>query len=798
MLKKPLSRVLVFLCAVLTIGAPLGYCAPNATASNDISKATIYLEDKSPASVNLAARDLQKYLKQITGSELPISSQVADLKGYVIYLGDTAFARAQGIDSKQLPSDGYRILANKNWMVVAGKDYAGPPLVGFENPFRLNESYNQKLKISLFGDTGTLCGVYYFLEKYCGVRWYMPGELGTVISRRGKLAVPAIDVRRSPVFEQRHVFYGYPETSDDDALWYRRAGYGSPFPVQVNHSFGHWFLKYKDTHPEYFAIIDGKRDFTDMSTSTGGGNYNLTNPGLIQRAIDDVVKYFDENPGQQIFPLSPNDGILRISEDPESQAQIDLSHGETGKWSNYVWGFVNKVATGVYKKYPDKLIGCLAYQQYTLPPSNIERLSPNVAVVITKFRASYPDPKIRKQIEDSITAWSKKANNIYAWEYNCNIWLNPAWKGYPMFFPKFLQEDLKFQKGIVKGEFIEAESFEPEQNWLTPELAKIQYPGTLHPQLYMNARLLWDPDLNVKKTLAEYYKLFYGPAKKPMRGYWDLVESNWNKKSWNLNPLRVYDLQTLKKLQGYLKQAQAQSAPNTLYRQRVDLIAREFNPAADSAIRLSTLSKPQLQVSAVSGGAAAGEMPALKSGPQPIKLLNRKYLTASPSTEMRLGWDSENLYLEMLCVEPNMAKLKTRATERDSMVPPIWEDDAVELFLEPVSSAAARKPETLHLIVTAGGALYDSRIAKVGAREEREWNGNTKASVTKTENGWNARLAIPWTDLGVTNPQAGSQLSANFYRSRYAGGDLEQASWAPLELANFHSPDEFGLLTLGK
>lgn len=794
-----INTIIAIEWGVSLLGQPTAASARTAVALDDISKATLYLDASSPASVKRAAEDMQNYVQQVTGARLRISTDASHLQGYVIYLGDTSFARAQGIKTHQLPPDGFRILANKKWIVIAGRDHSGPPLVGFNNPYRINESYNSKLDISVFGDTGTLYGVYYFLEKYCGVRWYMPGELGTVISRRGKIAVPVINLQRSPAFEQRHAYYSLMDSSDDDALWYRRAGYGSTFPVQVSHSFGYFFLHYKDTHPEYFAIINGKRDFSDLSTSTGGGNYNLSNPAFVQQVIADVIKYFDDNPGQKIFPLCPNDGMRSISEDPVSQAQIDHSRGESGKFSNYIWGFIDKVARGVAKKYPDRLIGCIAYEHYTLPPTNIDRFSPNVAVMLTKFRASYPDAKIKRETEASIREWSKKARVLYTWEYNCNPLLNPAWSGYPMFFPKILQDDLKFQKGVSKGEFIEAESWTPEHNALSPKRSKINFPGTQHPQLYLNARLLWDPDLNVKKTLAEYYKLFYGPAEKPMRAYWELVESNWNKKSWHVNPLEVYDIATLSKLLDYMKQARALCTPNTLYRQRVELIYSEFSPAAEAAVRLSTLAKPHLQIPPAAGLATRGaEAPTFKGGTPPIHFLDRKYNISSPATDMRLAWDAQNLYIELLCAEPNMTKLKSLASGRDSMHPPIWEDDAVELFLTPAALSPADKPQTLHLIVTAGGALYDSKIPQLWERADREWNGNARVTVAKSEKGWSARLAIPWNDLAVSAPEAGQQLSANFYRSRYAGGTLEQSSWSPLQDGRYYWPQYFGQITLAK
>lgn len=798
--KKPLGIILT-VCAVLLTWTSLQACAQSTIQSaiieNGVAKAAIYVDKKAPPSVHLAATDLQGFLKQTTGVELPISNDAASLKGFVIYLGDTNFARKQGIKVQQLPPDGFRLLANQKWMVIAGKDYDGPPQVGFNNPYRLNESYNSKLKISAFGNAGTLFGTYYFLEHYCGVRWYMPGALGTVIQKTDKIVAPAINLRRAPVFEQRHAYYSFMEKSDDDALWYRRAGFGAPAPIQVNHSFM-FFLKYKDTHPEYFALIDGQRDFTNVSTANGGGNLNLSNPGLIQQAIDDAIQYFDEHPGQKLFPLAPNDGMKRISEDRESQAQIDKSRGEEGDFSNYVWGFINKVALGVAKKYPDKLIGCLAYEHYALPPSNIERLSPNVAVVMTKFRAMYPlkGENVKKDTQERIKAWSKKASTIYTWEYYCNTIFNPGWKGYPMFFSKLLQDDLRFERGLVKGEFIEAESWTPDQYGTAPEKIVINYPGLQHLLLYLNARLLWNPDLNVQQTLSEYYRLFYGPAEKPMRSFWELVESNWNEKGWHSSPLEVYDQKTLDQLLDYLKQAQTASTLGTPYRQRVDLIFNEFSPAAELAERLAKLTKLEMQIPLVAGAAQTDKAATPNAGSPLVQLLDRNYNVATPATNMQLAWDAQNLYVTMRCYEPNMAKLKTLATQRDSMVPPIWEDDAVEIFLEPVASNPTDPTKTLHLIVTAGGALYDSKSSKGSQIEDRAWNGHAKVTVTGEASRWIARIAIPWRDLNITDPQAGGQLDANFYRSRYTTGQLEQSSWSPLMDGRYNSPQYFGKLTL--
>ena len=67
--------------------------------------------------------------------------------------------------------------------------------------------------------------------------------------------------------------------------------------------------------------------------------------------------------------------------------------GERGRLSNYVWEFVNRVAMEIAKTHPGKLISNCAYGIYTEPPSNIEKLEPNVQVIIVGGRRPTSDAR---------------------------------------------------------------------------------------------------------------------------------------------------------------------------------------------------------------------------------------------------------------------------------------------------------------------------------------------------------------------------------------------------------------------
>ena len=55
---------------------------------------------------------------------------------------------------------------------------------------------------------GTEFGVYGFLQRYCGVRWYLPGPDGTHAPKRKTLAIPPMDVLDNPFFLSREYFAG--------------------------------------------------------------------------------------------------------------------------------------------------------------------------------------------------------------------------------------------------------------------------------------------------------------------------------------------------------------------------------------------------------------------------------------------------------------------------------------------------------------------------------------------------------------------------------------------------------------
>jgi len=543
-------------------------------------RARIVVASDAPGSVLYAASELRDYLRKLSGAALRIERVgPGETPGgrpgeACVFVGESSEAAARGLDAAGLAPDGFRIVVDGSSVALIGRDYRGPPMEGFRHPLTPAESYSAELGLSAFGEAGSLHAVHHFLETL-GVRWLMPGELGEVVPETATIAVKETAIERAPAFEYRYAYFcnfGKPE-HEDRARWYRRAGFGARRVVNINHSF-YLLKKCWETHPEYFGLIDGKRDHD--ATCQGHGSLCLSEEGLLRQIVTDVRAYFDANPQVSMFPVMPNDSYMRICECARCRGKDDASMGAEGKFSDYVWGFVNRVAEEVYKTHPDRFVACCSYGHYQSPPKALARLSPNVAVMKCKRRRDHWDKAYQARMNEFLAAWASKASAVYIWEYY--NWHDRAHKYYsrlydwgyslfgaPIFFTHSVQEDLRFLRGIgVKGEFIEVDA--------------PRCPGLVYPILYLTGKLLWDPDADVARIMDDYCRNAYGPAAAEMQRFFTRAEQVW------MRPESRKELYTRRDLvNAFLDDLwRAWRKCDGAHRRRIELLLGEVNSAAES------------------------------------------------------------------------------------------------------------------------------------------------------------------------------------------------------------------------
>ena len=767
--------------AILACAAAL-----NAAVLFSGGKATssIVIEKDASEPVMRAASELALWLEKSSGG---IKFEIADepKTGLTpIYLGKSKFATEHGFNPDALKPDGYFIKSTDDYLIIAGRDYKGGPFPGIIHPQRVQETWNNELKLSAFGEMGTLNGVARTLEEFAGIRWYMTGDLGTVVPTLKKLKIPKLEKTNAPDFEYRYPWFCNFPDSPRDVLWYRRVGFGALAPISINHSYV-IMQKYRDSHPEYFALIDGKRDFDRLSVVIGGGNFCLSNKELQDRWVEHICSFFERNPDQMLYPLCPNDGVLRICECPECQAQLSPELGETGKFSNYVWTFTDKIARRVAERCPGKMVGTFAYEKYRVVPTKPAEIALNVAVMICYTRQKLADPEKKAEVLEALNGWSKKTKNLYLWTYPIYDYWMP-WRGMPRFYPKLLQENFRLiHKLGVRGEFLESEFSSGAGDPVAQNgYGTIAYPGLSHLTAYLSVKLLWDADANVDAILKEYYKLFYGKGGDAMKRFWMLAEKVFLANYQADHPIKVYTPELIGKFYALLDEASSKVKNDSLEYKRIALIRSEMQPFTQALINMAE--KRTLVAKKVSSLTITNDLDgtvwkdALK-----YDLLAKDGTPAVYETKMFAAADDEGLGITVICMEKEMDKLTVRSkTDEDT----VWDDDSIEIFFEGVDGTNGHQ-----FILTANGVLWDGSWKERKGPVDTKWKSNTKSATWKLADRWIAQVIIPWADLGVTGEPNG-KLVANVYRNRVCGKTAVHATFNPTMSSHHRETELFGKL----
>lgn len=153
---------------------------------------------------------------------------------------------------------------------------------------------------------------------------------------------------------------------------------------------------------------------------------------------------------------------------------------------------------------------------------------------------------------------------------------------------------------------------------------------------------------------------------------------------------------------------------------------------------------------------------------------------AAQQTFAQIGYDEKNLYVRYRCPVSDTSKLSGETRGRDGSV---WQDDAVELFLDPDQTRA----HFYHLIVNCRGSQYDSHDG------DPSWNGDwtVVADVSPAKSGWSCTLTIPFAALGRLTPKPGEKWGINFCsESTFTG---EAGGWSYTE-HKFEQPALFGVV----
>ncbi len=369
----------------------------------------------------------------------------------------------------------------------------------------------QANRIEIVGGSehGTLFGTQDFLERYLGVRWLLPGDIGEHIPKHTTITVPRQEVKQEPAFFSRQLSGSSFRDKEISTFLLRQRMHGR---MRFHHNLLHLYpvSKYAKTRPDFYPTLNGKR-YAPKGNSDYHWQPNLAAKGIVEEGVKNICEFFEKHPDAESYSLGMNDShawddsVTKAEEAKRNSiSQIDLS--------DYFFDWANKIAAGVLAKYPDKWFGCLAYNEVTDPPAHVglnSRILPYVCI----DRMYWADWRQRRRDVARTKAWMKVARKLAWYDY---IYGDQFYK-VPRFYPHLMGKYVRFahEQGVVA---YYAEAY-PMPEW------------TEGPKLYVFLRLLWNPFLDVDATLDEWYRTTVGDRAAPhLARYYEFWEKFWTKR----------------------------------------------------------------------------------------------------------------------------------------------------------------------------------------------------------------------------------------------------------------------------
>jgi len=503
-----------------------------------------------------AVEELVGHVEEATGRRLPVAIETEIPAAYHsrIFVGATQAALQNGIDADRLDVEEFVLRTIGNDLYIAGNELHPDEKHSTSRPH--GEPTNPLSSECLH--SGTLFGVYEVLERYLGVRWLWPGDLGTYVPHAATIEIPEVDETIKPRllyrdlggWDLRHihlsgVMYGKPRQSGAPAftrvsektlrnlmfpteaaghaygkamgVFLRRHRRVTPIePMRVPRNTHHvagiadWWAEYGEEHPEWFALVNGKRG--DVGRKGAYTNLCVSNEELRDFIVDEAWD------GGDLLILGDADGRNcecarclawdgpqpKLDDVPEMVRAKYEPHAIGGRYARF-WNDVYQEAA---KKNPSvRVTGYIYGPTLPAPLTGIE-LDRNILgefVIYGGWDGWYP-------MSDEEHEWTKQQ------------WLGWGKTGISMFFrPNYLL-GLYVTPNIAVRQTGEFFKLAYQHGMIGASFDAYAFSWAVHgPMAYVHYRLLWNPELDIEDLRQEYFSAF-GPAAQHVEEYFNYWE----------------------------------------------------------------------------------------------------------------------------------------------------------------------------------------------------------------------------------------------------------------------------------
>ena len=489
------------------------------------------------------------HLSRALGAAVPIVTNPTPGKVSVILDADRA--KAAGLAPEKLPRDAFQIKTRRR--PDGGADVF---VTGVDDP-----DHCMAANILLSGggndyEHATLFGVYELLERYAGVRFYFPGELGTIY-RGAAFSVPEdLSLESWPDYKVR--YYSCP---GEQGAWYEpidrmedcrnRAAMRLRHRMETEHipcCHGQNQLspakRFRKTHPEYFRLDEkGQRSWLLAEESKAEGfddrveQMCQTSAWWKEMELDAISYFRGEDAsvrkipafphrwkggpefawgpnavGRRYFDVMPQDGLHKCC-CATCQAAYAKAKNPKAWATEIVWGQTAKLARAVKDAGLKGTICQMVYGSYRDVPDF--DLPDNIAVMVgTVGPWSEAQPEVLARQNGEVKAWGRKlGGKVFLWtyvgKYNC-LYLDipdvphAAPHAFGRYYKSIAQDTI--------GAYAESLSDRYLYHYL---------------DFHLFAKIAWDSDVDPEALIAEHDRLMFGAGAAKMRAFFDILEHKW-------------------------------------------------------------------------------------------------------------------------------------------------------------------------------------------------------------------------------------------------------------------------------
>ena len=731
--------------------AAIACLAACADVTFEAGNVDVVVAPRAVDSVLWAAEEATNFLSRVLGAPVPVVAAPREGRTALV-LGVNGWSKEAGLEPAKHPRDTYLIKTAPGKVFVVGVDERGSVYRRLKGGNNL-EHFQR----------GTAFGVYAFLERFAGCRFYFPGELGEVVPRKSRFSVPETDLVSTPANLVRRCYLKDGDLSPEMQVpqgynpkilnWMRLKLASTSVPCcHGTKKFG-FMERFSKTHPEYFAQnSNGTRcNVPAGSAASQDGQLCFSHPEVRNIIFEECLKRF--RAGDAFVDIMPNDGYPGCCCE-RCKKLTRPERGVYGRNTLVIWDYTADIARRLKASGIPGKVTQMAYSSYSEVP-DID-LPDNIAVMVaTRGPWALADDETMKGDIWKVRGWTAKTGGaVWIWTYP-QKYKETCIPGIPDVAPKAWGRYYAMMDGMIFGTFAESESDRSIYHYLN---------------YYVFSRVMWDMKTDIDAVLDEHYRLMFGPAAGEMKTFYETLEEKWmhgivgNVMDTDFGPVvsmptehdiwtKAYSPHVRREMDALLRRAADKVAEGSVEARRVAFFRREyFEGLVDGA--KAWQAKTDV-AAAHKWRPADGETLSL------VWYAGDKTSDERVRTTVAMRRDGDNYVFEFDCEEPHMEDIA--ASERKHDYPGMWRDSGVGFRVLPDGD----RMHYYHFDINARGCIADAKGYKPGRTRWvgwKDWQGNSGATarVAARADGWTAEVRIPVAVLG----ESSKEVPIEFIRSR--------------------------------